>query len=64
MVLFPRVTALDSFDRMIYRVVNPQGCWDWWGYTNEPFGDALRYASRDAPQMRAIMSMVRALVGP
>lgn len=63
-VLFPRVTALDSFDRMIYRVVNPQGCWDWWGYTNEPFGDALRYASRDAPQMRAIMSMVRALVGP
>ncbi|MBK8336849.1 MAG: hypothetical protein IPL03_09730 [Sterolibacteriaceae bacterium] len=63
-VLFPRVTALDKFDSLIYRVGNPQGCWDWWGYTNASFGDALRYASRDAPQMRAIMSTVGALAGP
>lgn len=62
-VLFPRVTALKAFDRSFDAVGNPQGCWDWWGYTNSGFGDSLRYATRDAPQMRAIMKMVGALAG-
>jgi poly(3-hydroxybutyrate) depolymerase len=34
---------------------NPQGCWDWWGYT----GPA--YAQKSAPQMKAIMAMVARL---
>jgi len=34
---------------------NPQGCWDWWGYTG---GD---YAKKAAPQMKAIMAMVSRL---
>ncbi|MVU80036.1 prolyl oligopeptidase family serine peptidase [Nocardia sp. ET3-3] len=34
---------------------NPQGCWDWWGYTNNA------YAEHNGPQMKAIMSMVTAL---
>lgn len=62
-VLFPRVTAVKAFERGLDLLGNPQGCWDWWGYTNARFGDALRYASRDAPQMRAIMNMVGALGG-
>jgi poly(3-hydroxybutyrate) depolymerase len=35
---------------------NPQGCWDWWGYTG---GD---YAKKAAPQMKAIMAMVDRLL--
>ena len=31
---------------------NPNGCWDWWGY------DDPNYATRRAPQMRAIKAMV------
>ncbi|RYZ89669.1 MAG: hypothetical protein EOP06_09000, partial [Proteobacteria bacterium] len=34
---------------------NPQGCWDWFGYTGTD------YARRDAPQMRAIVKMVQRL---
>jgi hypothetical protein len=35
--------------------VNPQGCWDWWGYTD------LNYLGKDAPQIKAIWSMVERL---
>jgi poly(3-hydroxybutyrate) depolymerase len=45
-VLFPQVEASS---------VNPHGCWDWWGYTG------LDYLGRDAPQIRAIWSMVEQL---
>jgi poly(3-hydroxybutyrate) depolymerase len=31
---------------------NPQGCWDWWGYTGPG------YATKSAPQMKAIQAMV------
>ncbi|HZR03731.1 MAG TPA: PHB depolymerase family esterase [Burkholderiales bacterium] len=34
---------------------NPNGCWDWWGYTGS------NYAYRSAPQMKAIKAMVRRL---
>lgn len=46
---------------------NPKGCWDFWGYTS-PLGDAALFgteppfARKDAPQMRAIKSMVNALI--
>ncbi|MEO7494812.1 MAG: poly(3-hydroxybutyrate) depolymerase [Massilia sp.] len=36
--------------------VNPKGCWDFWGYSNEE-GFPAFYA-KDAPQMGAIMAMV------
>jgi len=45
-VLFPQVKA---------SIVNPQGCWDWWGYTD------LDYLSKDAPQIAAIWAMVQEL---
>lgn len=62
-VLFPRLTAIMPFQRGLDPLANPAGCWDWWGYTNGESADPLRYASRDAPQMRAIMKMVDALGG-
>ncbi len=34
---------------------NPQGCWDWWGYT----GSA--YLTRDAPQIEAVHRMIKRL---
>ncbi|MBS1971912.1 MAG: hypothetical protein JSU04_16495 [Bdellovibrionales bacterium] len=34
---------------------NPNGCWDWFGYTGE------NYAVKSAPQMTAIMNMVQRL---
>lgn len=37
--------------------VNPEGCWDWWGY------DGADFAVKSAPQMTAIVNMVHALGG-
>jgi len=31
---------------------NPQGCWDWWGYTNS------NYAVKSGPQMAAVRNML------
>lgn len=48
-VLFPQ-TAGSS--------INPQGCWDWWGYTGP------QYLTRDAPQIAAVNRMLDALQAP
>lgn len=45
-VLFPQIA--DS-------PINPQGCWDWWGYTGP------QYLTRDAPQIAAVNRMLDAL---
>ena len=37
--------------------MNPAGCWDWWGYTDE------RYATRAGVEIAAVRRMVRALAG-
>ncbi len=50
-VLYPQVR------RSQFLPLNPEGCWDWWGYTGE------RYAMRDGPQIAAVRAMVRALAG-
>lgn len=47
-VLYPATTS---------SLKNPNGCWDWMGYTNG------NYAVRSAPQMTAIMKMVETLIG-
>ena len=39
---------------------NPQGCWDFWGYSNSS-RDAPAFATREAPQMKAVMAMVERL---
>jgi len=35
--------------------LNPQGCWDWWGYTGSG------YLTRRAPQIIAVFRMIEAL---
>jgi poly(3-hydroxybutyrate) depolymerase len=49
-VLYPQVRSSHTAP------MNPLGCWDWWGYT----GDA--YATREGPQVAAVMSMIDALM--
>lgn len=50
-VLYPQVDK--SF-------VNPKGCWDFWGYTS-PEPARPNFYTRQAPQMAAVMQMVRKL---
>jgi hypothetical protein len=45
-ILFPQVAG---------SVVNPHGCWDWWGYSD------IDYLGRDAPQIGAIWGMAERL---
>ena len=47
-VLFPQVATTP---------LNPQGCWDWWGYTGRD------YLTRKAPQITAVMEMLQRLSG-
>jgi poly(3-hydroxybutyrate) depolymerase len=47
-VLYPQAAKTTS---------NPNGCWDWWGH------DDPRYATRQGPQVRAVMAMVQRLLG-
>ena len=42
-VLFPQAAA---------SALNPQTCWDWWGYTGPNF------LTRDAPQIKAVQAML------
>ena len=46
-ILFPQVSANP--------LLNPKGCWDWWGYTGED------YLTKDAPQIAAIWKMAERL---
>lgn len=48
-VLYPQV--------VIDPAVNPEGCWDWWGYTGTD------YETREGPQMRAVRAMILRLTG-
>ncbi|MGD0928374.1 MAG: PHB depolymerase family esterase [Streptosporangiaceae bacterium] len=66
---FPEVANLDTYADTNHLVilypqaiasvipVNPEGCWDWWGY------DGPNFAVKGAPQMVTIMNMVHALSG-
>lgn len=48
-VLYPQAIALVGR--------NPHGCWDWWGY------HSADYYNKKAPQMTAVMAMVKRLAG-
>jgi len=51
LVLYPQVASSKIAP------LNPYGCWDWWGYTNED------YATRSGPQIVVIKSMIDAIAG-
>ncbi|MFT5282813.1 MAG: putative esterase [Yoonia sp.] len=48
-VLYPQVK------KSMFMPLNPQGCWDWWGYTDE------NYANKNGPQVNAIYKVMQAL---
>jgi poly(3-hydroxybutyrate) depolymerase len=48
-VLYPQVA------RSLAMPLNPQGCWDWWGYTGAD------YAFRDGAQLSSVRQMTQAL---
>ena len=53
-VLYPQTIATAATG------YNPQGCWNWWGYLNDP-----NYALKDGPQMQTLYRMVaQASSGP
>ncbi|QJR79730.1 polyhydroxybutyrate depolymerase [Alteromonas pelagimontana] len=41
--------------KSLFMPLNPQGCWDWWGYTNE------NYATRDGVQIKAVRAIIHRL---
>lgn len=45
-VLFPQIAG---------SMVNPHGCWDWWGYSD------IDYLAKDAPQIKAVWAMAERL---
>lgn len=49
-VLYPQIDPTDI-------PLNPQGCWDWWGYSG------LKFQTRSGPQLSAVRAMVRRLTG-
>jgi predicted esterase len=49
-LLFPQLVAS-------YQPLNPNGCWDWWGYEGD------WYAVKGGPQMIAVRAMVGDLLG-
>ena len=50
-VLYPQV------DSSRIAPMNPMGCWDWWGYTDDNF------ATKDGPQMRVVKATLDLLAG-
>jgi poly(3-hydroxybutyrate) depolymerase len=55
-VLYPQTIARYGWAGSF--VFNPNGCWDWWGYTS-----AL-YHTRDGPQIRVVKAMLDRLAQP
>ena len=56
-ILYPQASGTDNPTTQ-----NPDGCWDWWGYTAED-PENPDYYSKDAIQIRAIHRMLRRLGG-
>ncbi len=58
-VLYPQTVRRYGLARGSFRwLLNPKGCWDWWGYTG------AEYHTRDGDQMRAVRAMIGALGMP
>lgn len=54
-ILYPQAQGIDSDG-----VQNPDGCWDWWGYTSED-PENPDYYSKNAIQIQAIYRMLERL---
>lgn len=56
-MLYPQATGADGG-----ALQNPDGCWDWWGYTDSG-SSAPDYYSQNAVQIRALHAMLKQLGG-
>lgn len=66
-LLYPQVKASTAARAGASYQLNPEGCWDFWGYTDPAEslgGPQRRFATRQAPQVRAVKAMVDALLRP
>lgn len=43
--------------KSLFMPLNPQACWDWWGYTD------ANYSHKDGQQIQAVYNMVQAIAG-
>lgn len=58
-VLYPQTVRRYGLAWGSFRwLLNPKGCWDWWGYTGAD------YPTRDGAQLRAVRAMIGALGMP
>lgn len=58
-VLYPQVAARNGLAAGSWRwMVNPKGCWDWWGYASPD------YATKNGPQVEAVHKMLERLAEP
>jgi len=51
-VLYPQTISRNGWGGDLTFVMNPKGCWDWWGYTGAD------YHTKAGPQIRAVKAMV------
>ncbi|HEY4658973.1 MAG TPA: hypothetical protein VIH11_05650, partial [Gemmatimonadaceae bacterium] len=54
-VLYPQTIARGGWGGSLWQwsfVVNPRGCWDWWGYSG------MQYHTRKGAQIRAVRAML------
>ena len=51
-VLYPQATT---------SLANPQGCWDWWGFTESTWQLDPLHDTREGVQVKALMSMLERL---
>lgn len=49
------VVVYPQTKKSLFMPLNPQGCWDWWGYASPD------YANRDGAQIQAVTSIVKHL---
>ncbi len=57
-ILYPQVAPVGFAWYTPWLELNPEGCWDWWGYTGADF------AVRSGVQIQAIAGMIERLEGP
>jgi len=50
-VLYPQISKSELFPS------NPEGCWDWWGYTDS------NYSNKNGAQLKFVEAMITHMIG-
>ncbi|ABC22385.1 periplasmatic short-chain-length polyhydroxyalkanoate depolymerase PhaZ1 [Rhodospirillum rubrum] len=57
-VLYPQARAIGATEGFPLTAINPEGCWNWWGY-----GLDGKFLGREGLQISAVNAMINALAG-